>query len=78
MTRSSHTVAPNGNAPSGGATVPAHGHIGLVILGSIAGGLAAGAVLDLLVFGGSTETAITGLALLSLAFGFGLLAFLSS
>jgi hypothetical protein len=50
----------------------------LVVLGSIAGGLAAGAVLDLLVFGGSTETAITGLALLSLAFGFGLLAFLSS
>jgi pimeloyl-ACP methyl ester carboxylesterase len=69
MTRSSHTVAPK---------VPAQGHIGLVVLGSIAGGLAAGAVLDLLVVGGSTEAPITGMALLSLAFGFGLLALLSS
>jgi pimeloyl-ACP methyl ester carboxylesterase len=50
----------------------------LVVLGSIAGGLAAGAVLDLLVFGGSNETTITGMALLSLAFGFALLAVLSS
>jgi pimeloyl-ACP methyl ester carboxylesterase len=59
-------------------TIPTRGHIGLVVLGSIAGGLAAGAVLDLLVFGGSSETVITGLALLSLAFGFGLLALISS
>jgi pimeloyl-ACP methyl ester carboxylesterase len=58
--------------------VPAHGHIGLVVLGSIAGGLGLGAVLDLLVFGGSSETTITGMALLSLAFGFALLAVLSS
>jgi pimeloyl-ACP methyl ester carboxylesterase len=54
------------------------GHIGLVVLGSIAGGFAAGAVLDLLIFGGSGETTITGLAVLSLAFGFALLALLSS
>jgi pimeloyl-ACP methyl ester carboxylesterase len=50
----------------------------LVVLGSLAGGLGAGAVLDLLVFGGSSETTITGMALLSLAIGFGLLALLSS
>jgi pimeloyl-ACP methyl ester carboxylesterase len=55
-----------------------HGHIGLVVLGSIAGGRGAGAVLDLLVFGGSGEAVITGMALLSLAFGFALLAALSS
>jgi pimeloyl-ACP methyl ester carboxylesterase len=50
----------------------------MVVLGSIAGGLGAGALLDLLVFGGSSEATITGMALLSLAFGFGLLALLSS
>src|SRR5205823_11023816 len=43
-----------------------------------AGGLGAGALLDLVVFGGSSESTITGMALLSLAFGFGLLALLSS
>jgi energy-converting hydrogenase Eha subunit E len=48
--------------------LPARVHIGLVVLGSIASGLAAGAVLDLLIFDGSSETTITGLALLSLAF----------
>jgi pimeloyl-ACP methyl ester carboxylesterase len=78
MNRSFRTIASNANAPSGDATVPARGHIGLVVLGSIAGGLIAGAVLDLLVFGGSGETTITGMALLSLAFGFALLAVLSS
>jgi pimeloyl-ACP methyl ester carboxylesterase len=50
----------------------------LAVLGSIAGGLGVGAVLDLLVFGGSSEPTITGMALLSLAFGFALLAVLSS
>jgi pimeloyl-ACP methyl ester carboxylesterase len=78
MNRASRTIAPNDNAPSGDATVPAHGHIGLVVLGSLAGGLGAGVVLDFLVFGGSSETTITGMALLSLAFGFALLAILSS
>jgi pimeloyl-ACP methyl ester carboxylesterase len=78
MNRSSRIVAPNGNAPTADATVPAQGHLGLVVLGSIAGGLGAGAAFDLLVFGGSGETVITGMALLSLAFGFALLAALSS
>jgi pimeloyl-ACP methyl ester carboxylesterase len=78
MNHSSHTVAPTGNAPAGDATIAAHGHIGLIVLGSIAGGLGAGALLDLLVFGGSGEATITGMALLSLAFGFALLAVLSS
>jgi pimeloyl-ACP methyl ester carboxylesterase len=78
MHRSSRTVPPNDNAPSGDATVPARGHIGLVVLGSIAGGLGVGAVLDLLVFGGSSETTISGMALVALAFGFALLAVLSS
>ena len=78
MNRSSRTLAPKGNAPSGDATVPAYGHIGLVVLGSIAGGLGAGAVLDLLIFGGSGETTVTGMALAGLAFGFALLAILSS
>src|SRR5437763_13361233 len=78
MNRSSRTIASNGNAQSGDATAPAHGHVGLVVLGSIAGGLGAGALLDLVVFGGSSESTITGMALLSLAFGFGLLALLSS
>jgi hypothetical protein len=54
------------------------GHIGMVVLGSIACGLGAGVLLDLLIFGGSSETTITGMALLSLAFGFAVLAVLSS
>jgi pimeloyl-ACP methyl ester carboxylesterase len=70
MNRSLRTTAPNDKAPSG--------RIGMVVLGSIASGLAAGALLDLLVFGGSSEATITGMALLSLAFGFALLAALSS
>jgi pimeloyl-ACP methyl ester carboxylesterase len=78
MSSSSDTIAPNAKASSEDAMLPAHGHIGLVVLGSIAGGLGAGAVLDLLVFGGSSETVITGMALVSLAFGFALLTVLSS
>jgi pimeloyl-ACP methyl ester carboxylesterase len=56
----------------------ARGHIGLIVLSSIAVGLGLGLVLDLLVFGGSRETVITGFALLSLAFGYALLAELSA
>jgi len=48
------------------------------VLSSIAVGLGLGLVLDLLVFGGSRETVITGSALLSLAFGFALLSELSA
>jgi pimeloyl-ACP methyl ester carboxylesterase len=56
----------------------ARGHIGLIVLFSIAVGLVLGLVLDLLVFGGSGETVITGFALLSLAIGCAMLAALSA
>jgi pimeloyl-ACP methyl ester carboxylesterase len=45
------------------------GHIGLVVLGSVAGGLILGLVLVLGVFGGGREDVITGAALVALAFG---------
>ena len=45
------------------------GHIGLVVLGSIAGGLILGLTLTLGVFGGGRENVITGAALIALAFG---------
>ncbi len=45
------------------------GHIGLVVLGSIVGGLALGLVLVLVVFAGGREDVITGAALIALAFG---------
>lgn len=45
------------------------GHIGLVVLGSILGGLALGLVLVLAVFGGAREPVITGAALLALGCG---------
>ena len=54
------------------------GHIGLIVLSSIAVGLALGLVLDVLLFGGSRETMITGFALLSLAVGCAMLAELSA
>lgn len=50
------------------------GHIGLLVLGSIASGLALGLVLVLAVFGGGEEAEITGGALLALGAGFVLLA----
>src|SRR5690349_10570323 len=54
--------------------VGAKGHIGLVVLGAIAAGLALGLVLVLGVFGGAPEHVITGAALLALGSGFALLA----
>ena len=45
------------------------GHIGLIVLGSIVGGLALGLVLVLVVFAGASEPVITGAALISLACG---------
>ena len=45
------------------------GHIGLVVLGSIAGGLILGLVLVLGVFAGGAENVITGSALLALGAG---------
>jgi pimeloyl-ACP methyl ester carboxylesterase len=50
------------------------GHIGLLVLGSIASGLALGLLLVLAVFGGGEEAEITGSALLALGAGFMLLA----
>jgi pimeloyl-ACP methyl ester carboxylesterase len=45
------------------------GHIGLIVLGSIVGGLVLGLVLVLVVFAGASEPLITGAALISLACG---------
>ena len=50
------------------------GHIGLLVLGSIASGVALGLLLVLAVFGGGEEAEITGSALLALGAGFMLLA----
>jgi len=50
------------------------GHIGLVVVGSTAGGLLLGVMLVLGVFGGGQESVITGSALISLGFGMLLLA----
>ena len=63
--------------PAGASTVahpqnekePGRGHIGLVVLGSIVGGLILGLVLVLGVFSGGREDVITGAALIALAFG---------
>jgi pimeloyl-ACP methyl ester carboxylesterase len=54
------------------------GHIGLVVLGSIASGLVLGLVLVLAVFDGGEEAKITGSALMALGAGFTLLAIGSS
>jgi pimeloyl-ACP methyl ester carboxylesterase len=45
------------------------GHIGLIVLGSIVGGLVLGLVLVLVVFAGASEPVITGAALIALACG---------
>jgi pimeloyl-ACP methyl ester carboxylesterase len=64
-----------GSAETASASLPevekedGRGHIGLVVLGSIAGGLILGLVLVLGVFGGGRENVITGAALIALAFG---------
>jgi len=65
--------------PSDEAGAPAgRGHIGAIVLSSIVVGLGLGLILDLLVFDGSRETVITGLALLSCAAGSAMLAALST
>ncbi len=66
------------NEESPSEATPARGHIGLIVLLSIAVGLGLGLVLDLLVFGGGREPVITGAALLSLAVGCAMLAELSA
>ena len=58
-------------------SAPRRGHIGLVVLGSIASGLVAALVLSLLVFGGFQEPTITGVILLAFAAGWAMLAVLS-
>src|SRR5438309_7051725 len=58
--------------------VSAKGHIGLVVLASIAAGLALGLVLVLAVFAGADEPRITGSALVALGAGFALLAIASA
>ena len=67
-------AASAGTNPSAVAEVREKGHIGLVVLGSIASGLAFGLVLVLAVFGGGAEGQITGGALAALGAGFMLLA----
>jgi pimeloyl-ACP methyl ester carboxylesterase len=65
---------PTSSARSATAEVRERGHIGLLVLGSIASGLALGLVLVLAVFDGGEEAEITGSALLALGAGFMLLA----
>ena len=50
-------------APPDGEKEHRRGHIGLVVLGSIAGGLILGLVLVLVVFAGGREDVITGAAI---------------
>src|SRR3954466_3969632 len=57
--------------------VATEGHVGLVVLGSIASGLAMGLLLVLGVFAGGDEPHIVGSALLALGAGFALLAITS-
>jgi len=59
----STVAAPEGKKEQG------RGHIGLVVLASIAGGLILGLVLVLVVFAGRPESVITGSALIALAVG---------
>jgi pimeloyl-ACP methyl ester carboxylesterase len=53
------------------------GHIGLIVAGSMFGGLILALVLTLLVFGGATEPIISGVALLAFALGWTMLGWLS-
>ena len=60
------------------ADVRERGHIGLIVLASIAAGLVLGLLFVLAVFGGGTEAQITGSALVALGAGFMILALASS
>jgi pimeloyl-ACP methyl ester carboxylesterase len=74
MTEQTHTQQDaKGSSPS----VPSGGHIGLVVLGSIAAGLVAALVSALLAFGGFPEPTITGAVLLAFGAGWATLAVLS-
>jgi pimeloyl-ACP methyl ester carboxylesterase len=54
------------------------GHLGLIVVASMVGGLSLALVLTLFVFGGATEPVISGVALLAFALGWAMLAWLSS
>src|SRR5438105_2783229 len=73
----SMNVAATATSITPAATVATRGHVGLVVLGSIATGLAIGLLLALGVFAGGSEPQIIGSALLGLGTGFALLAYTS-
>ena len=60
------------------ATPARKGHVGLIVATSMVGGLILALVLTLFVFGGATEPVISGVALLTFALGWAMLAWLSS
>ena len=60
------------------ADEPGRGHIGRIVAASLATGLLGALVLTLVVFAGAAEHVITGTALLAFAFGWALLAVLST
>jgi pimeloyl-ACP methyl ester carboxylesterase len=68
--------------PSAGVTFdesqPRRGHIALIVMGSIGTGLLLALLLVLVVFGGAAEHVITGAAMLAFAFGWAMLAMLST
>jgi pimeloyl-ACP methyl ester carboxylesterase len=72
------TATPVGTSPLAAKASPARGHIGVVVLGSIAFGLLLGLLLVLIVFAGGPEHQMTGTALIALGSGFVLLAIASS
>ena len=69
---------PTSSSPPATQETAAKGHIGLVVLASIAAGLALGLMLVLAVFAGADEPRITGSALVALGAGFALLAVASA
>ncbi len=69
---------PASSTPTASPEAAAKGHIGLVVLASIAAGLALGLVLVLAVFVEADEPRITGSALFALGTGFALLAIASA
>ena len=57
--------------------VPVSGPVARIVVGSLAGGLAAALVLTLVVFAGNTESVITGSVLIGFGFGWAMLAALT-
>src|SRR5438309_1457290 len=74
----SATSVPTSSRPSAPQETAAKGHIGLVVLASIAAGLVLGLVLVLAVFAGADEPRITASALVALGVGCALLAIASA